>query len=868
MDDVTVHDQQQQQQQQPGDESARLTMIHQRFRWLHEHVRNSEKFVGTVGSAVLDKYVEDLEELINTLSTKVDGRISTDAEEFKWIWAQFLNGQSPFRKLLMDCDLGWEARLEEELSRLAFLLQHPTLPLDLQITHDTRVIALDEGILSAQSMIRSESHYQRKTKILIKGYDHEYLGTEQILDPILEDLKNFASEFSPETHLAPYTTLIAPSMAGKTRLLMELSKHVCVVYICLRPRHYSTKYPWRSNYASDVLLDYSYTSTQKQYERLVVAILDAVADFFSAQQTGTKQDKLNRWIAHSFPKKNPHIVPTFWTVVRAKMEDSARSAESMEHNLGRALQRMKDSTNFIDQKNLRVLLAIDEARELLHFSYEARGLLEFSYRTDISFFDKFRRALKKIPESTGFFSILADSLSRLSDFNPTAHGEPSNRIENDNEAKLFPPIYALSTFDVNAGPDDPPTRWQELQSPLRLFCYGYPSWRLYADDAKQAGLRNGEIVRNLTTIALQKLLDTHDLELPAASLTESQAIALLGPTIQPQLWGASHLNAELVSNHGAACMYIDSSRGMIISGYPSQITFASSANQYLGSDEARLIRCVRVLASLSRQGFFSPGDVQDLVSRIILLRAMQVTMGKVRRVENASADWDQQTMPFGHSVRLTDFLQTLTGLDAKKLLLGSTKSEKKKRLLEEGQLFWNHFISIEYTPTSEKLMRELYRGVAVHCKPDQPGFDQLFPIYLQSDPTAALDEKNITFSGIHVKDPKEDDDLAKYSHYWTPDDAEIELEEPNPYLVLYFSLRDEREESQHIRSTRSGRRIPKPKIITIPDGVLSKEESRRRISFAFYGLDSFPFLSQDLIGSLEDLLAAHPNFSFNRYASQ
>ncbi|KAI9625861.1 hypothetical protein H4Q26_016109 [Puccinia striiformis f. sp. tritici PST-130] len=213
MDDITVRA-----QQQPGDESAPLTSIHQRFRWLHEHVEKAEKFLCTVDSAVLEKYVEDLEELINTLSTQVDERISTDAEEFKWIWAQFLNGQTPFRKLLMDCDLEWEARLEGELSRLAFLLQHPTLPLDLQITHHTRVTSLDEGVLSSrldQQMMLSNSHDERKTRILIKGYDHEYIRTEEILDPILEELKNFASEFSPKTHLAPYTTLIAPSMAGK-----------------------------------------------------------------------------------------------------------------------------------------------------------------------------------------------------------------------------------------------------------------------------------------------------------------------------------------------------------------------------------------------------------------------------------------------------------------------------------------------------------------------------------------------------------------------------------------------------------------------------------------------------------------------------
>jgi hypothetical protein len=37
--------------------------------------------------------------------------------------------------------------------------------------------------------------------------------------------------------MAPYTTLIGPSMCGKTRLLIELAQIICVPYICLRPRN-------------------------------------------------------------------------------------------------------------------------------------------------------------------------------------------------------------------------------------------------------------------------------------------------------------------------------------------------------------------------------------------------------------------------------------------------------------------------------------------------------------------------------------------------------------------------------------------------------------------------------------------------------
>jgi hypothetical protein len=94
---------------------------------------------------------------------------------------------------------------------------------------------------------------------------------------------------------------------------------------------------------------------------------------------------------------------------------------------------------------------------------------------------------------------------------------------------------------------------------------------------------------NLLEFALQKLLGTQELPVLASSLTKPQAMALLGSTIQPELYGASHLNAKLVSIHAAQCMYIDLSQELLISEHPSQVAFSLAVNQYLASDESRLI---------------------------------------------------------------------------------------------------------------------------------------------------------------------------------------------------------------------------------------------------------------------------------------
>jgi hypothetical protein len=265
---------------------------------------------------------------------------------------------------------------------------------------------------------------------------------------------------------------------------------------------------------------------------------------------------------------------------------------------------MKQSTHFITQTQLKLLLAIDEARQLF----------DGSDLTDLLFFHIFRRALKKMPTTNTFFSILADTTSRILNLNPPAHDEdPSHRIGKWTEDKLYPSIYQFPTFDVNVS--DPPTTWMHSESAYRLFQYGSSFWRVYVDDAmKRQSVST--IVNELIPYALGKLLWVTKIPV-ATSLTHPQAIALLGSTIQPQLYGASQMNSELVSSHAAQCLHINSKRQILISDYPSQFTYSSAANQYLDSDEDVLIRCIRVLAFTQRQGHMSSGDVGELVSSII-----------------------------------------------------------------------------------------------------------------------------------------------------------------------------------------------------------------------------------------------------------
>ncbi|KNZ61827.1 hypothetical protein VP01_13519g1, partial [Puccinia sorghi] len=159
-------------------------------------------------------------------------------------------------------------------------------------------------------------------------------------------------------------------------------------------------------------------------------------------------DRMEKWITHSFPDKIQDGDPLFWLDVQSKMKTLPMT--------------MNESTCFLGQTKLRLLLAIDEASQLLHSSGLPYGM---------TFFRIFRHTLAKIPSQNRFFSILADTTSRVTNFNLPAHLDPSHRPGKTGR-KLFAPIYQIPTFDINV--PAPPTTWQQLQSAFRLLRYGSP----------------------------------------------------------------------------------------------------------------------------------------------------------------------------------------------------------------------------------------------------------------------------------------------------------------------------------------------------------------------------------------------------------
>ncbi|KAI7944126.1 hypothetical protein MJO28_011654 [Puccinia striiformis f. sp. tritici] len=424
---------------------------------------------------------------------------------------------------------------------------------------------------------------------------------------------------------------------------------------------------------------------------------------------------------------------------------------------------MRKSTGFIKNPDLKVVLALDEARALLDKADPPHQL---------SFYHGICSALRTLPAKHNFFATFSDTTSNVADFGHPAQSNPDQILED-------------KSFEF----------------------------------AQQNQILESKAASDLTEIALQALLCC-SIPPQSQNLSQSQILALLGSTIQPKLHMTASLNSKLIASHGAVCYHISQNRKLIESGYPSQFPFATAANAFLASNDTYFIACIDAMTLIVRQGRIPPGQSGELASRIILLRAMHNAM----RISNKGTN-----IPYGCLVPLVNFLKVLTGLEETELQLGSISDEHRARLLRYGHIFWNHFNEIEYTPNSANFLELLYQGLAVQCKPLQTGLDQLFTIYLKSDPESHLTEENVTFCGIQVKNRISNINVTSAARNWTPQRADIKLKQANPYLIIFISLKTK----------------PRNDTLLVDPA---------RASLLFHGLNSIRCLTPDMVAALEQLI--------------
>ncbi|OAV93460.1 hypothetical protein, variant [Puccinia triticina 1-1 BBBD Race 1] len=790
-----------------------------RFTSLHPGLVDPDNlfsvFIGTAGLNSVEKYHSELE---GTFCSLAKG----DEKLFKiacGAWSFFYKGVPDSKaQLQLTLDLNDEigdAETINKLVKLAHFGRYPSLEGD-NLTNQEMLAALANPIVHTDIQ-----HYKPQiewsTKIVKAGLRAKYKRSNLIIDPILADLRTHTKNWNSSVYKAPYTCIIGPSMIGKTRALMELGQHVCVVYICLRSPK-STGQPARSKLA-DLIFPSKSDDLILHYSKLLAAILEAMADFFSRDTVAKmeEKDQLAAWNQHSFPDDDDHEF--FSDEVILKMQSLPHHPQSVAY-IQEASKRIDFAINFMKNRTLKVLLAIDEARNLLDWTDDS---------LQISYFRVFRRVLSDVPHEKGFFAVLIDTTSRVANFAPALENDPSLRLPNRG-VKLFEPIFRLATMDLRVD-NSPPQTWNELVSPARLLNYGSPFFGHYYEETSTS--KPATAFEETMKIAQLKLICKSTLP-PADQLTEPELFALLGPTIQPQLASTVRLTSELISSHAAHCHHITPARDGIICGYPSQFVYSAAANAMITSDDKIWIACIDTLAFAVKNKMIASGDSGEMATAIILIRAMQ----KTRKIPG---DGDNR---YGCSARLVDFLATLTGKKPHEFDFGFKTKSDRDDLVNRGRIFFNHFNLIRYTPDVRKLLKFLYRGLAVQCKHQQHGLDHLFSIYLTpvsesenlSDPknsknTIPLNISNVTFCGIQTKNQKKAIDWSA-SYKWCKSYAGINGID-NPYLILLFNLR-----------------AVKKDLKIHPWHVPKEKGDTRRVYMEFHSLDSFDCLTPDMRAAL------------------
>ncbi|PLW53972.1 hypothetical protein PCANC_06860 [Puccinia coronata f. sp. avenae] len=335
-------------------------------------------------------------------------------------------------------------------------------------------------------------------------------------------------------------------------------------------------------------------------------------------------------------------------------------------------------------------------------------------------------------------------------------------------------------------PRNPPKTWDELFLPERLCKYGVPFFSSWLTHGIEGGVfvNPAQAVHPIARVALENLLCSS--MTGCIEITESRTLALLGPTIGVPLHGHARQNAQLIASHAAHCGHIDANRDCQYSFYPSQPIYTLAANNYMQKNEDVLILCINSLTDNLSEGHIGPGEVGEIASRIILLCAINKTAADMKAAKETPGNMIPiERVSFPDPVPVTKFLKTLTGLRAEELPLGPIHADHKRKLLDQGMMFWNHFMDRSARPTTEAFLECLHRGVALQCRPKQEEFNQVLTIYLKDPSEDQLDESNVTFCGIQVDNRENDSELNISQENMNPEHAG---EERNPYLSLYFAL--------------------------------------------------------------------------------
>ncbi|CAG8702811.1 10942_t:CDS:2, partial [Funneliformis caledonium] len=229
------------------------------------------------------------------------------------------------------------------------------------------------------------------------------------------DVMDIRSEMYKENlrkHYVPYITIFQSSGYGKSQLVKEMARRIPTIYLCLQDTN-STGYPSRTRVGAEL------------FERELKELREGEEWRFTYILQNNQMDT--------------NYYTVIWTEI-SRRSSSWRNIIDSELDMSASFITNDNSNN-----NVCFLLCIDEARTLISPINKHK----------FSPFRLFRKALKNV-RWHGFFALLLDTLSRISNFAPSKSIDPSH-CDNENDecrnlAKYGRPLY-MSYLQSNI--DDP-----------------------------------------------------------------------------------------------------------------------------------------------------------------------------------------------------------------------------------------------------------------------------------------------------------------------------------------------------------------------------------------------------------------------------
>ena len=384
-------------------------------------------------------------------------------------------------------------------------------------------------------------------------------------DKLREMVDRFQEDFCG--YVGPYTSLVASSMMGKSRLMKEMSKHVPCVYICLRSA--ATGYPLRSPQIADwieeplnkmlppgkkglIKVDFENNLPTLKYAAFLLSLVTSLAKLASTASDCRFETDLHikrtelSWMWEFFADL-PNVQTeeanlNFWNEVTSKATEIFTENSStpkhyvltefpyqfdwrcrrLESAFGRWIKNSGDRFTLIllfdEVGSMYDFSAYDNKRIVSEGCYNEQSDRTAPYEGETSYpfsnFRAVRRALRSpllCDQQPRIFGLFVDTAYRIvADFEPQEAFNASSRMFSNYPAgsNQFKPIFEFTSLDAHArllcrGPCLSDV--DDVSDPERLIKFGRAGW--YSTyEGKMANGKHYFDMQTLTNLAGNKLL--------------------------------------------------------------------------------------------------------------------------------------------------------------------------------------------------------------------------------------------------------------------------------------------------------------------------------------------------------------------------